>query len=119
MGSKLKPTEQQASNKHDNQGRENSPYSAQIEIQIIKLIPFQISKDDARNQITGDDKEDINSDISSFYPFGKKMESYNQRHRDCTKSVNIGSITQTRARVFSYHLSPPDGPSGPPHGMIA
>jgi hypothetical protein len=40
-------------------------------------------------------KKNINPNVAARYPFRENMETDNQRHRDCTQPVNVGTVTQT------------------------
>ena len=92
VGEKQQAARQHGAAEHQDQRREYPPDAARVEVCVTEPAGLQGSEQDARDQVTGDDEEDVHADEATAQAAGRGVEHQNEEHRDRAQTVNIGSV---------------------------
>jgi hypothetical protein len=77
---------------YNNQGRIYSSNSTGVEILISELSLLCLVNDDRRDEESRNDKEDINSNESTWHEFRKSVKDNHNSDSDGSKTVDVGTI---------------------------
>jgi hypothetical protein len=86
------PTEHEASEKHDDQCWKNSSDSPSIEISVAEAVFFEITENDAADQIPRYDEEYIYANEPPWNNRRKCMEGNHHQNRDRSQAGDVGPI---------------------------
>jgi hypothetical protein len=90
---KPQPRERNASRHHKKQCWQNTPRSTLIEIQKRERACLDLSKDDGRDQIATDHKEDVDPDKSTAKEIKACVEKNYGQDSQSPQAVNFGSVS--------------------------
>jgi hypothetical protein len=88
-----KPAEDQRGTQYQEQSGKDTQDAAEIEIAQGEAVFAQAVEQDAADQKTGDDEENVDADESAFDPGGKVVIADDGKHRDGAQSVDVRAVS--------------------------
>jgi hypothetical protein len=83
-------------------------YAALVEIKQRKIPARDPSKDDPGHEISGDDKEYVNTDEPAWYPMLVDMKKDDKHHCDCPKTINVWAVRNRSCHENKLSIKRPE-----------
>ena len=87
-----KPAKQKTCGRHHQECGEDAIYAARIEFDETEIVPFQVVKDDRRDQKPGNNEENIHADEAALDPQRKCVKANYRQNSDSTQPVDVRAV---------------------------
>ena len=98
VGEEREPSPEQAREQDEDERREDALDTADVKRLEAEAPAFQSAEDDRRDQIAGDDEEDVDADESTGSDRREGMERHDRHDRERTEAVDIRPIHRMQGR---------------------
>jgi hypothetical protein len=98
VGEQRKPAEGQAGEHHGQQRREDAPDAPRIEAGHAEPALLQFAQQDARDQVAGNDEEDVDADEAAGQERREGVEQDHRQHGDGAQAVDVRAVGKVGGR---------------------